>query len=137
MKIKYKSVVDEYSCEIDVDVNSEIEEFICKADKVPSNQERKKRYHHVLSLDSAEYEGLDFANPKSFTDEFESEVSYQYLLKTLDILTETQRRRFTLHAIYGMSFREIAAIEGVNFKSVDESIKSARTKLQAVLKEKI
>jgi DNA-directed RNA polymerase specialized sigma24 family protein len=45
-------------------------------------------------------------------------------------LTEVQKRRFLLHFFKGFSYRQIAALEGVFFTSVAESITAAIYKLK-------
>jgi len=45
-------------------------------------------------------------------------------------LTQVQRRRFLLHFLQGLSYRQIASCEGVHFTSVRESIEAATAKLQ-------
>ncbi|MEA4893282.1 MAG: sigma factor-like helix-turn-helix DNA-binding protein [Peptococcaceae bacterium] len=45
-------------------------------------------------------------------------------------LTEIQRRRFLLHFVEGLSYRQIAGREGVHFTSVHESIEAATAKLK-------
>lgn len=45
-------------------------------------------------------------------------------------LTEVQRRRFILHFFKGVSYRQIAEIEGVFFTSVAESVTAATRKLK-------
>lgn len=45
-------------------------------------------------------------------------------------LTEVQRRRFILHFMQGLSYRQIAEKEGVHFTSVQESIEAATRKLK-------
>lgn len=47
-----------------------------------------------------------------------------------DALTETQRRRFVLHFIKGLSLREIAAMEGVYFNAIAQSVNSAMDKIK-------
>ncbi len=50
-------------------------------------------------------------------------------------LTEIQRRRFILHFVEGLSYRQIASREGVHFTSVHESIEAATAKLQKFFKK--
>ena len=50
-------------------------------------------------------------------------------------LTEIQRRRFILHFVEGLSYRQIARREGVHFTSVHESIEAAAAKLQKFIKK--
>lgn len=45
-------------------------------------------------------------------------------------LTEVQRRRFILHFFQGLSYRQIARLEGVFFTSVAESLEAAMGKLK-------
>ncbi|MPM96729.1 hypothetical protein SDC9_143894 [bioreactor metagenome] len=45
-------------------------------------------------------------------------------------LTEIQRRRFLLHFVEGLSYRQIASREGVHFTSAHESIEAVVTKLK-------
>ena len=48
-------------------------------------------------------------------------------------LTETQLRRFGMFWHDGLSIREIARIEGADYKSVRETIESTRKKLAKVI----
>ena len=50
-------------------------------------------------------------------------------------LTEIQQRRFLLHFVEGLSYRQIARREGVHFTSVHESIEAAAAKLQKFIKK--
>lgn len=50
-------------------------------------------------------------------------------------LTEIQRRRFLLHFVEGLSYRQIAGREGVHFTTVHESIEAATAKLQKFFKK--
>jgi len=52
----------------------------------------------------------------------------------LDRLTETQRRRYLLYKVKGLSTWEIAELEGKDQKSVYESLKSAEKKIEKFLK---
>ena len=48
----------------------------------------------------------------------------------LDKLTPARRRRFLLHAVEGMTTRQIAEMEGTNQKNVHKSIQAAKRELQ-------
>lgn len=52
----------------------------------------------------------------------------------LDKLTETQRRRYLLHHVKGLSTREIADLEGVSQRSVMDSIEWAEKKIKKIQK---
>jgi len=43
----------------------------------------------------------------------------------MDKLTETQRRRLILYYYHGLTYRRIAEIEKVNFKTISESVARA------------
>jgi DNA-directed RNA polymerase specialized sigma subunit, sigma24 homolog len=53
--------------------------------------------------------------------------------KLLGRLTHVQRQRYYLHHIRGLSTRKIAEIEGVNQKSVHESLHAAQKKIDKYL----
>lgn len=55
------------------------------------------------------------------------------LKKAMESLNQTQYRRVYCYYFKGMTFREIAALEGVSDKSVRESIEGARKKLKKFL----
>jgi DNA-directed RNA polymerase specialized sigma24 family protein len=55
--------------------------------------------------------------------------------KGLNALTETQRRRYILHVVKGLTMREIATCEGISHPSVVESLLAAEKKLKKVLAE--
>ena len=54
------------------------------------------------------------------------------LWKAMEVLSNTQFRRLILYAD-GMSFREIAALEGKDFSSIAESINAAKKKVRNFL----
>lgn len=51
------------------------------------------------------------------------------------ILTEVQQRRFVLHIVKGLSFRQIAQMEGISHKNVAKSVYLAIQKLKKLFKE--
>ena len=55
------------------------------------------------------------------------------LKKAMESLNQTQYHRVYCYYFKGMTFREIAAFEGVSDKSVRESIEGARKKLKKFL----
>lgn len=57
------------------------------------------------------------------------------LCNALNSLPETQGRRVDAHIILGLSYREIAAAEGVNWSSVRESVRAGLTAMRKFLKE--
>ena len=80
-------------------------------------------------------ESEDFATPAPDTqlirqkDELDALKAAKKLLEDKE-LTEIQERRFILHFFKGLSYLEIARLEGVFFTSVAESIQAATQKLK-------
>ncbi len=64
----------------------------------------------------------------------EEEEMKQAVKKLLEVgnLTLIQKRRFYLHFYKGLSYREIAKLEGVHFTSVQESIEVCVKKLKKI-----
>lgn len=124
MKITYKFDDDTTS---EVEVSEEIETFIMDSRRSESNYDRKERYH-CWSLDAIEYEGMEYSTP-SFTDDMFSDEADRNarIREAFSHLTETQQRRMLLLAS-GLSEREIARREGVDIKTMHESIVAARKK---------
>ena len=50
-------------------------------------------------------------------------------------LTETQRRRYVMYHVQGMTYREIADLEQAHFTSIEESILAADKKIKKFLKQ--
>lgn len=57
------------------------------------------------------------------------------LCNALNSLPETQGRRVDAHVILGLSYRKIAAAEGVNWSSVRESVRAGLAAMRKYLKE--
>ena len=55
--------------------------------------------------------------------------------RALDVFTETQRRRYQLHAVEGRSTWDIARMEGVNQSKIMKSLDGAEKKIKKVLTE--
>ena len=51
----------------------------------------------------------------------------------LSKLTDIQRRRFLMYEVYGMTFREIAHIEGVDHMAIIRSVEYAKRKIKKFL----
>lgn len=126
MKIDYKSVTGEI---IVLDVPEKYGVAILDSRRKEENLERKERYHTAYSLDSAEFEGEDFADyeaPENQLEKLEEQKKFQ---KAFATLTKTQQRRIMMFAD-GMSTREIARRENVDHNSVIRSINLARKKFK-------
>jgi len=79
----------------------------------------------------------------SVEDEFieheEHEAVYAKLKSTarlaMDKLTETQRRRYLMYHVQGLTYREIGVAENTNHKSVEESILAAEKKIKKIISQ--
>lgn len=121
MKISYTFANGENS---EVEVNEEIGTFILDSRREEDNLGRKERYH-CYSLDAADYEGQDYADPQTPETVLEREDGLRHMERIMKAMPEVQRRRLLLYA-EGKSLREIARIEGVDHKAVKKSIEAAR-----------
>ncbi|MCQ2414063.1 MAG: hypothetical protein MJ082_04645 [Clostridia bacterium] len=93
------------------------------------SRERKER-RHTYSLDAVLYEGMDFADPDSLAEIsiVEEEDADKRMETYLSVLTETQRRRCRMR-LRGMTYREIASIEGKDTSTIAESFLGIAKKL--------
>lgn len=130
MFIKYDYTAD--GKPIMVEVTEEVAEFIREDKRLTENAERKERYHCPYSIDALEYEGRAYYyrdTPEQILLRKERNMA---LWKAMEVLSDTQFRRLILYAD-GMSFREIAALEGKDFSSIAESINAAKKKVRNFL----
>ena len=139
MKIKYEYVNGDV---IEVEAPDEIGEFIKESLKVEHADDERHRVHNI-SLEGALYEGHEYGRYDSNLRRLEVQETQQVntrkrwwlrkcLAKGYSQLTEVQRRRMELF-VNGKSIREIAKIEGVHHKSVEETIEQARKKFKKFL----
>ena len=113
-----------------IEVDDEIGSVIIESRKAEQANNRKHRYH-CLSLDAAEYEGKDFAEPYDIDSVISGKESTKEFYEIYEILTETQKRRVEMLE-EGLSLREIARQEGKDFKSIYDSIAAIRKKFSNI-----
>ena len=121
MKIKYTFNNGENS---EVKVSEEIGAVILESRRKEENMERNRR-RRCYSLDDVDFEGDDFADNRTPESLLIEQIDNDHIKETLDKLSETQRRRLLMLAS-GMSIREIARAEGVEFGPVYRSIEAAK-----------
>ena len=114
------------------DVIAEVQQFLDEDYRRIKSEERKYD-RHTYELEGRKYEGSDYAYRKTPEWIYLHKEQLEEMLSALDSLTETQRRRFGMFWDDGLSIREIARIEEADYKSVRESIETARKKLARVL----
>lgn len=110
----------------------EIMAFLNDDARLTQNMERKERYHTKYHLECLIYEGVDYASQ----EDLEADVEMSEEEKLIDAwlqenLTEVQYQRFKLF-MEGLSIREIAKTEGIDYSSANESIKASQKKLKKI-----
>ena len=110
--------------------------------KEESNFEAMEAYHVKSYLD--EKIDSDWLATNNLEDEIFEETEkkkekeksrlIKQLQKAIDTqLTETQKRRLYMNVFRGMTYREIAKLEGAHFTSVCENIRTAKKKIKKYL----
>lgn len=129
MKIKYQFADGTQQT---IDVPEEYGALIIESRKAEHARDEKERYH-CYSYDSAEYEGMEYADENTPESIYDAEILSTELATSLTLLTEKQRRRLIMYAD-GLSYREIARREGVSdHKKIIQSVDAARKKIKAFL----
>lgn len=99
--------------------------------KLVKNADRRERYHIACHLEGLTYEGMEYAaKADKHSWEDDEQIIDEWLKKNL---TEVQYRRFRLF-MEGLSIRDVAKQEGIDYSSANESIKAAKKKLQKIWK---
>ena len=126
MKIKYEFADGTVS---EVEVSAEIGSVIIESRKAEHAADERERYHREFSMDGAEYEGIAWAETVGPEDIALERETQRELRQMMLALTPAQRRRLQ-HYADGRTYREIATLEGVQIKAIQDSIMQARKKLQ-------
>lgn len=122
MKIKYEFINGEST---EIEVEEGIGTWILDSRRIEENLARKERYH-CYSSDVA-WEGLDYADPDTPESTYIQKCNEKDFAEVYETLTEIQKRRLEL-LLDGFSLREIARREGVEIKSVRETMEQIRKK---------
>ena len=110
----------------EVEVGEEVGTVIVDSRRKEENQARRERYH-CYSYDAIDFEGDEFADPDTPESLLEKEEMSQEVHNAMQYLSPIQIKRITMLA-EGISVREIARREGVDHKTVLESILGAKKK---------
>lgn len=121
---------------LSVEVSVEVYEFLDRADHKEENLAHEKRRHwDIREFD----EYIIAAEGRSFQETPEEWVCRREtraeLLSMLENCTATQRRRFLLYALDGLSFEQIARLDGCSKAAVQDSVEAARKKFQDFFKK--
>lgn len=126
--IKYKTADGKRIC---VEVSTAVKELLEQSDRQIRSQGRQDRrylaneeYIDGLTDTTTVYPQEDFADLMIRMD------SYRELHALIKKLPDMQRRRLSMYFFDGLTYRQIAVIEGVNHKSIVQSVKIALDKLR-------
>jgi len=109
-----------------VKVTREVKEVIEQTDRKIESQKRQDRRYLAREEYQDGFTDTTVLYPQENLPEFIDKMDRNnQLYSAIDTLSETQKRRIYLHYFVGLSYREIGKREGVNFKTVSESIKLA------------
>ena len=131
--ITYKTTNGNRVC---VEVSTPVKELLEQSDRQIRSQRRQDRRH----LDYMDFiDGLTDADMKDSQADAADLVmkmeSYRQLYAAISKLSEVQRRRLLLHFMDNLTYRQIAKLEKVDFRTIGRSIERALVQLQKYLSE--
>lgn len=120
---------------LSVEVSVEVYEYLDRADHKEENLAHEKRRH----WDIREFDEYIIATEgRSYQETLEEYVCRREtraeLISMLESCTATQRRRFLLYALDGLSFEQIARLDGCSKAAVQDSVEATRKKFQDFFK---
>ena len=115
-------------------VSKEVKELLEEDERIFQNYERKCRYWCPVRLDECEYEGELFVDDYDPKKEYLEKEEQFAVNRFLELLTSTQKRRLLMRMENpSLSLREIARIEEVDYKSIEESFEAIKNKYKKFL----
>ena len=123
---------------LSVDVSMEVYEYLDRADHKAENLAHEQRRHwdgrefdeYIIATEGR---GIYSETPEEYLCRSET---LDELLFVLDGCTETQRRRFLLYALEGLSYSEIGLVCGCSKSAVQSSIEAVRKTFQTFFKNR-
>ena len=123
---------------LSVDVSMEVYEYLDRADHKAENLAHEQRRHwdrrefdeYIIATEGI---GIYSETPEEYLCRSET---LDELLFVLDGCTETQRRRFLLYALEGLSYSEIGLVCGCSKSAVQSSIEAVRKIFQTFFKNR-
>lgn len=120
---------------LSVEVSVDVYEYLDRADHKEENLANEKRRHwdirefdeYIIAAEGRTYQ----ETPEQYVCRMETQDE---LMTALSLCTEAQRRRFLLYALDGLSYEQIARLDGCSKVSVYESIAAVRKKLKEFFK---
>lgn len=131
--ITYKTANGNRIC---VEVSTSVKELLEQSDRQIRSQRRQDRRHldYVDFIDGLSGAAINVSQADVADLVMEME-SNRRLYAAVNKLPEVQRRRLLLHFVDSLTYREIAKLEKVDFRTVGRSIERALVQLQKNLTE--
>ena len=115
-------------------VSKEVKDLFEEEERKFQNYERKCRYWCPIRLDECEYEGELFVDKYDPEKEYLEKEEQKEIDEFLKLLTPTQKRRLLIRMENpSFSLREIARIEEVDYKSIEECFEAIKNKYKKFL----
>ena len=122
---------------LSVEVSVEVYEYLDRADHKEENLAHEKRRHwdirefdeYIVAAEGHTYQ----ETPEQYVCRMETQAE---LMAALSLCTEAQRRRFLLYALDGLSYEQIARLDGCSKYAVRDSVEAARKKFQDFFKNR-
>ncbi|MDD2957190.1 MAG: sigma factor-like helix-turn-helix DNA-binding protein [Lachnospiraceae bacterium] len=123
---------------VSVEVSVEVYQYLDRADHKDENLAHEQRRHwdgrefdeYIVATEGA---GIYGETPEEYICRRET---LDELLAVLNGCTETQRRRFLLHALDGLSYEQIGQLCGCSKYAVRDSVEAVRKKFQDFFKNR-
>lgn len=121
---------------LSVEVNVEVYEYLDEADHKEENLAHEKRRH----WDGREFDEYIAATEGRlpYRETPEEQVcrmeTLDELFSVLESCTTTQRRRFLIYALDGLTYEQIARLDGCSKAAIQDSIEAVRKKFRKLFK---
>lgn len=118
-----------------LEVSIDVKELLQKADSQVRSQRRQDRRYLDFTGSINELEDCYIPPQEDFADTLSRIDNYRNLSAAIHKLPELQRRRLYLYFFEGLTYRQIAAREGVGFTTVARSVERAVEALKRLIKK--
>ncbi|MFI3327280.1 MAG: sigma-70 family RNA polymerase sigma factor [Clostridia bacterium] len=106
--------------------------FVRKERNLRRSDERHNEYSDV-SEETINKRSLN--KPLSLEEQVEKTIEIEKLHEAMDVLSEVQKRRIKMYYFQGLTFDEIASIEGCKYQQIQKSIYRAEKKIKKFFKK--
>jgi len=99
-----------------------------KIDRSQRHWDERHREYSTLTDETLYKRAL--STPKGIEETAFDSLRNEYLLTAMQQLPETQRRRFVLYHEFGLTYEQIAGMEGCTLQAVAKTVKAAGTTIK-------